>query len=252
MSFKITHHDLGLTVKPFKPELVGSWEQWSDYYVLFHKGDPWNEFLWCSSCSSGSIDKFGPVGTIGEKEANEGQLDTGSPCPKCGSTLETFWSVSRVRSYIEESIEKEGFDGVVGFVSEKLLFWFWGYLKTPPELVGITEGPSFYIDVIASEPTTRKEFLYESAIYFLHWIQHATDRFGVKNLIMRTHKNAFHVTVLAYLMGFHSTEIPSQEDGDRFFWVRDTEKGTQLNAFNSVDNFPRFSESKRRYESSYV
>jgi len=232
---------------PFSPDLIGDWDTWSSYYVSFHKGKPWNEYLWCELCNSRSEDVFGPLGSIGFDRAAELGLDPGKGCPKCGYELELFWSPRRIQNYVQDSMSYPGFNRVVGFISDQLLFWYWGYTKTPVELLEILgKNNSFYVDVIAVEPRTRKDYLYEASTYFLHWLQQVVDEINPSYFTLRTHKDASHVIGLALLVGFQATQVASKNDQERLFWKREVTEEVQKQAFKNLDNFPRFKEASQR------
>lgn len=168
----------------------------SELFTDFYKGRPWDEYLICPACKPAT--DFGPDNAYGIESAP-------THCPKCGTKLELFWSVGRVRHYLFERNTL----GEVVLIDGEVAAWWMGRF---------TSSDTFYIDVISLLPQFRKsEFRKAIVDYFKQSILRYRDELGAHRFISRTHREALHVRMFFKVFGFTETKV-SEEDPERSYW----------------------------------
>lgn len=169
----------------------------SKHFINAFKEKPWNEYVICPKCKS--PDDFGPNYAWGESESP-------ATCPHCDSALALYWSIERVKTYLQRSSSC-----LTIVVDDDLAAWAFGYEM---------RDAVFYVDTVTILPQYRKRpgtrvFLKEFNL-FLDTIspQYAS-------ILSRTHKHAKAARRILILLGFEETKA-SEEDPERSYWVRES------------------------------
>lgn len=202
-----------LTVRSFDAEGTGlGYERLSEIFIESYSKRPWSEFNYCPQCKG--IDDFGPYASFGEEDGK-------TLCPMCGTNLIPFWSIDRVRKYIEIARANEGFDGFLVYNNGDLVSFYWGYEHTPVELQSMFDGKKcFYLDVVWVD---RKLRFVKTLISILDTMKDFISKVkssGYEIYTMRTHREALGVQKIALkYYNFVPTNITSNDDTNRLFWV---------------------------------
>lgn len=221
----------------------------ANWFQMFYSIPPWNEFAICPACKPRR--DYGPNSTYSLAQTKI----TGSICPKCGLTLERFWSQERTESYLKELSEKNGHFAFSTAVKGVLSGWIIGYNldQSSAKRFFAVEANLLYIDLIGVLPSARSLSSIHTMLMATNVTQpsvpsdlgfvikeyrssplapHATLLYllaisqalfaGKRYIATRTHSNAKHVTRLLSRAGFIERG-KSGDDPNRSYWLRELE-----------------------------